>query len=524
MVAPPDTPAEPFQFAGTSLMNEPSRLEFVIAGGGTAGWIAAATLARFLGDCASITLVESDAIGTVGVGEATIPQIHNLLIGLGIDQTEFLQRTHASFKLGIEFVDWLHQGESYIHSFGQVGRGVGLIPFRQLWLRAHALGTAGDFGDFSFNIAAARSGRFAIGKSNDAAGSELAYAYHFDASLFADQLRDYATERGVRRVEGRIVAVERDSDNGDIAGLQLDGARHIPGNFFIDCTGFRSLLLGDALQVPYVDWTHWLPCDTALAMPTQSGPNFRPFTQSLARPAGWQWRIPLQHRTGNGHVFCSTFMDIDQATELLLASVEGKPLADPRPIRFATGHRREYWSHNCLALGLAAGFMEPLESTSIHLVQSGIGRLLNLLPRDLADMSTARSQFNRQSTTEWERVRDFLILHYVANERFGEPFWDHCRAIEIPATLSEKLALFQDSGLFVREEDELFLDDSWGQVMIGQGVMPRGWSPLADNVPGEDIGPFLDSLSKAYRTRAASLPSHRDFVAKMAGQSIRKNG
>ncbi|WP_296678351.1 tryptophan halogenase family protein [Novosphingobium sp.] len=501
-------------------MSDAPRLEFVIAGGGTAGWIAAATLARFLGDCAAITLVESDEIGTVGVGEATIPQIHNLLVGLGIDQGDFLRATNASFKLGIEFAGWLREGDSYIHSFGTVGRGVGLIPFRQLWLRGRALGQAGDFGNYSPNVAAAHEDRFGIGGNADGSAPDLAYAYHLDATLFAQMLRDYATQRGVRRVEGKIVSAERDSNSGNITALQLDADRRIAGNLFIDCTGFRSLLLGDALQVPFTDWTQWLPCDTALAVPSEPGPRFRPYTQSLARPAGWQWRIPLQHRTGNGHVFCSAFMDQEQASAVLLENLEGKPLADPRPIRFTTGHRREYWSHNCIALGLAAGFMEPLESTSIHLVQSGIARLLNLLPRDLTDCAVARAMFNRQSTTEWEHVRDFLVLHYVANQRMGDPFWDHCRTMAIPDGLAEKIALFQASGLFVREEDELFLDDSWGQVMIGQGIVPSGWSPLADNVPGEDIGPFLSSLARSCTARAQALPRHRDFIARMTGQKI----
>jgi tryptophan 7-halogenase len=498
-------------------MSEVPRLEFVIAGGGTAGWLAAATLARFLGNCASITLVESDEIGTVGVGEATIPQIHNLLIGLGIDQREFLRRTNASFKLGIEFVDWMRKGERYIHSFGQVGRGVGLIQFRQLWLRGKGLGVAGDYGDYSYNVEAARQGRFAIGKGQAATNPDLAYAYHLDATLFAGMLRDYAEDLGVKRVEGRIVAVDRDAATGDITALQLEGERSVRGPLFIDCTGFRSLLLGETLGVPFNDWSHWLPCDTALAVPSQPGAKFRPYTQSLAHPAGWQWRIPLQHRTGNGHVFCSSFMSVDEARALLLANLEGEALADPRPIHFKTGHRQSFWSHNCIALGLAAGFMEPLESTSIHLVQSGVSRLLNMLPRDLQNLDTARSSFNRLSEIEWQRVRDFLVLHYVANDRVGEPFWDHCRGIEIPPTLSEKIALFEEGGMFMREEDELFLDDSWGQVMIGQGIVPRGWSPLADNVPGEDVGPFLQSLAKSYRTKVQHLPTHADFVAQMAG-------
>jgi tryptophan halogenase len=504
-------------------MNDPTSLEIVIAGGGTAGWTAAATLARFLGNHATITLVESDAIGTVGVGEATIPQIHNLIIGLGLDQSEFLRATNASFKLGIEFIDWLRVGHSYIHSFGQVGRGVGLIPFRQLWLRARDLGVAEDFGDYSFNVAAARRGRFAIGDGRDGKLPDLAYAYHFDAALLARMLRGYAEERGVRRVEGMIERVERDPGTGDIRALQLDGGRNVAGKLFIDCTGFRSLLLGDTLGVPFTDWRRWLPCDTALAVPSEDGPDFRPYTQSIARSAGWQWRIPLQHRTGNGHVFCSDFMSVDEASSLLLDNIEGRALAEPRPIRFATGHRREFWSHNCVALGLAAGFMEPLESTSIHLVQSGLGRLLNLLSGNLEDASAARDTFNRLSVIEWQRIRDFLVLHYVANERVDEPFWDHCRAIELPDTLADKIALFRESGTFMREEDELFLDDSWGQVLLGQGILPRTWSPLADNVPAQDIGPFLESLARACSVKADALPDHRTFVAAMAGKVREKH-
>jgi tryptophan halogenase len=499
-------------------MTQPTPLDIVIAGGGTAGWVAAATLARFLGNRASITVVESEAIGTVGVGEATIPQIHNLIIGLGLDQADFLRRTNGTFKLGIEFSDWVSSGKSYIHSFGLTGRGVGLIPFRQLWLRGRALGVAGDFGDYSFNIAAARLGRMSKNAGSDTV-PELAYAYHFDASLFARMLRDYAEERGVRRIEGMILDLERDPESGDITALALDRERRIPGTFFVDCTGFRSLLLGKTLGVSYLDWSHWLPCDSALAVPCESSDAFRPYTQAMARPSGWQWRIPLQHRTGNGHVYCSRFISDDEAAALLLASLDGAPLADPRPIRFTSGRRETFWSHNCLALGLAAGFMEPLESTSIHLVQSALGRLLNLLPGDQAQIGAARETFNRLSAIEWARVRDFIVLHYFANGRDGDPFWDECRRMELPATLAEKIALFRESGLFIREEDELFLDDSWGQVMIGQGIMPETWSPLADNVPGEDIGPFLESLANSYRVKASTLPTHREFVAAIVGQA-----
>ncbi|MGZ2411257.1 tryptophan 7-halogenase [Sphingomonas sp. F9_3S_D5_B_2] len=503
-------------------MSQSSPLEIVIAGGGTAGWVAAATFARFVGNSASITLVESDEIGTVGVGEATIPQIHNLIIGLGLDQAEFVRETNATFKLGIAFNDWGTQGDSFIHSFGQTGRGVGLIPFRQLWLRGRSLGVAGDYGDYSFNVAAARLGRMAKGDGRPGAIPDLAYAYHFDASLFARMLRRYAEERGVQRIEGKIQSVERDPEAGDIASLALDGERRVAGNFFLDCTGFRSLLLGQALGVGYLDWTHWLPCDSALAVPCESSEAFRPCTQSTAREAGWQWRIPLQHRTGNGHVYCSSMMSDDEATALLLSNLDGAPLADPRPIRFTSGRRESFWSHNCLALGLAAGFMEPLESTSIHLVQSALGRLLNVLPGDTNEMTAARDTFNRLSEVEWARIRDFIVLHYVANRREGEPFWDQCRNMAIPETLAAKIELFQEAGLFIREEDELFLDDSWGQVMIGQDIMPRSWSPLADNVPAGDIGPFLESLAGGYRAKAETFPTHRQFVAAMVGDRAKE--
>ena len=501
-------------------MSQSTPLKIVIAGGGTAGWVAAATFARFLGNAASITLIESDEIGTVGVGEATIPQIHNLIVGLGLDQAEFLRQTNGTFKLGIEFAGWTRPDQSFIHSFGYTGRGVGLIPFRQLWLRGRSLGVAGELGDYNFNIAAARLGRM----SKEAATNtipDLAYAYHFDASLFARMLRNYAEERGVKRVEGMIVDVERHGETGDIAALSLNGERLIEGSLFIDCTGFRSLLLGKTLGVPFVDWSCWLPCNSALAIPCESSDAFRPYTQAMARSAGWQWRIPLQHRTGNGHVYCTSFTSDDEAAATLLANLDGKALGEPRPIRFTSGRRDSFWSHNCVALGLAAGFMEPLESTSIHLVQSAIGRLLNLLPGDLGDMSAGRDLFNRLSTIEWEHIRDFITLHYFANEREGEPFWDACRHMEVPSTLADKIAVFREAGLFIREEDELFLDDSWGQVMIGQGIVPKGWSPLADNVPGEDIGPFLEALANSYRLRAESLPTHRQFVSSMTAEPMK---
>ena len=453
-------------------MSEVSHRRIVIAGGGTAGWMAGATLARFLGQGTSITLVESEDIGTVGVGEATIPQIHLFVGGLGLYEADIVRETKATYKLGIEFDGWLEPGHRYIHAFGIVGRAVGIIPFRQLWHRARRDGVAEELGHYYFNEVAARAGRMAIpeGPRNSALG--LVHAYHFDASLFAAYLRRYAEARGVTRIEGKIQAVERADGSGDIAALLLDDARRVEGDFFVDCTGFRSLLLGQTLGVGFKDWSNHLPCDRALAVPSARTDAFRPYTQSIAHKAGWQWRIPLQHRTGNGHVYCSEFMSDDEAAAILLDNLEGEALDEPRPLRFKAGQREKCWSHNCVALGLAAGFMEPLESTSIHLIQTSIARLLTYLP-DGQVGDVARNKFNRVTSTEWQQIRDFLILHYRANRRVGEPFWDRCRTMPIPDTLAEKIALFEEAALIVREDNELFTEEGWGQVMIGQGLEPR---------------------------------------------------
>jgi len=499
-------------------MRDRDARQIVIAGGGTAGWMAAATLARFLGQTAAITLVESDAIGTIGVGEATIPQIHLFNHGLGIDERQFVAATKASFKLGIEFQDWLRPGHRYMHAFGIVGRGSGITPFRQLWARARLAGRAGEYGQYSFNETAARGGKMA-GPSGGGAIPDLTYAYHFDASLFAAFLRRYAEARGVVRIEGTIDCVDRDGESGDIAAIEVSGGRRVEGDLFIDCTGFRSMLLGEGLGTPFIDWSSHLPCDRALAVPCEPSEAFRPYTQSIARTAGWQWRIPLQHRTGNGHVYCSQFVSDDEAAATLLANLDGAALDEPRPLRFTTGHRESFWSHNCIALGLAAGFMEPLESTSIHLIQSGLARLLTLFPSN-AGAAAARDQFNRLSTIEWERIRDFLMLHYVANQRIGEPFWDQCRAMPLPDSLRAKIDLFEEGGSIVRESDELFTEEAWSQVMIGQGVMPRTTSPLANQVPTDELGDYMDTIADAYRRKAGMLPSHADYLANMLGQPV----
>ena len=498
-------------------MSEGRNLEIVIAGGGTAGWMTAALLSRFFGDVAIVTLVESQAIGTVGVGEATIPQIHAFNHALGIDERQFLGETNATFKLGIEFAGWLRPGHSYMHAFGTVGRGSGLIPFRHLWLRGRDLGVADEFGRYSFNEVAARAGRMERPSGRPGPFPDLAYAYHFDASLYAAYLRRYAEARGVRRVEGMIEKVERDGASGDITSLRLDGERSVAGSFFIDCTGFRSLLLGGALGVEFQDWSRFLPCDRALAVPCARSDAFRPYTQSIARQAGWQWRIPLQHRTGNGHVYCSQFISDDEAAETLLSNLDGEAQGDPRPIRFTAGMRGVVWSHNCVALGLAAGFMEPLESTSIHLIQSSLARLIKLLPGAHAGDATRRA-FNTMTATEWEQIRDFLVLHYRANQRVGEPFWNHCRELPMSDSLAAKIELYEESGGILREDGELFTEEAWSQVMTGQGLVAGSCSPLARTVEPDELGKYLETIAEGYRRKAATLPSHAEFVEAVVGK------
>ncbi len=472
--------------------------------------MAAAALGRFANR--EVVLIESDAIGTIGVGEATIPQIRLFNAALEIDEAEFLRETRGTFKLAIEFKGWSGEGMSYLHAFGHVGQGAGLLPFQHYWLRARAQGKAGPLSDYSLNDRAARAGKMQIYRQGSGQPvPDMPWAYHFDASLYAAYLRCYAEAHGVRRVEGTIADVERDPETGDITAVRLDGDRRIEGGFFLDCTGFRSLLLGKTLGVELDDWSHWLPCDRAIAVPCEAKGDFTPYTRATARRAGWQWRIPLQHRIGNGHVFCSDFMDEDEAVRILLASLDGEPTGDPQTLRITTGMRREQWSHNCLALGLAAGFMEPLESTSIHLVQSSIARLLQMLPRETV-APAMRTEFNRQASFEWTRIRDFLVLHYWANAREGEPFWDRCRNIDLPESLSNKIATFQAGGHIQREHEELFTEPGWLQVLVGQGIEPAGYNPLADAMPAAELDRFLSGMAEQQHKLVDAMPDHAPFL------------
>jgi tryptophan 7-halogenase len=486
--------------------------DVVIVGGGTAGWMAAAALSATMGEQLRIRLIESEQIGTVGVGEATIPAIRLFNGLIGIDEDQFLKATQGSFKLGIEFLNWGRIGESYMHGFGQIGQSLDLIEFWQYWLRGRKEGVAEPLGKYSFNEKVARAGKFArMPRIPNSELEGIAYAFHFDASLYARFLRGLAEGAGVVRTEGKIVTVNQDGESGFVRSLTLESGEEIVGELFIDCSGFRALLSEQTLGTGYVDWTHWLPCDRAIAVPSANVGPPRPYTQSIAHQAGWQWRIPLQHRTGNGYVFSSAYMDEDEATRILLTNVEGKPLADPRTIRFTTGMREKAWNRNVIALGLASGFIEPLESTSIHLVQNGIARLISHFPdRGFAQVNI--DAYNRRIAYDYERIRDFIILHYTANQR-DEPFWRYLREMELPDSLRGKIELFKATGRVFREQEELFAEVGWFQVLVGQNLLPETYHPLADVLTRDELADFLSDIRTIVSAPVSRLPSHGEFIA-----------
>ena len=493
-------------------MNAPDPTRVVIVGGGTAGWLAAASLARLIGPGARIELVESDAIGTVGVGEATIPQIRLLLHVLGINEDDFMRHTGATIKLGIQFEGWGAPGEAYMHAFGNTGSPLALLGFHHYWLRAQAQGLRSDLWDFSFNLRAAHANRFQRVEADPQTGLDaLVYAYHFDASRVAVYLRRYAEHLGVKRTEGRVVSVEQDPESGNLTEVRLEDERRVAGDLFIDCSGFRGLLIEDTLEAGFEDWSHWLPCDRAVAVQCERVSPIVPYTRAMAREAGWQWRIPLQSRTGNGHVFCSDFMDEDQATRTLLENLDGAVRGEPRVIRFTTGRRKQFWKGNCVALGLASGFMEPLESTSIHLVQSGVDRLVKLFPGPRPDPS-AVVEYNRQTRREFELIRDFLVLHYHLNQRPGA-FWEACRNMELPDGLGRKMALFRSTGGIAREAEDLFAEEAWLQVMIGQGIRPGAWHPMANRLSHDQLAQFMSQSKKLVKQAVNRITSHESFIA-----------
>ena len=487
----------------------------MIVGGGAAGWMTAAALSRVVQpQDVSLTLVESEEIGIIGVGEATIPDMLQFNLFLGIAEDELMRATQATFKLGIEFVDWSKKGSRYFHPFGFHGVDIDGLDFHQYWLRCRANGHAHSLGDYCLTEIVARKNKFGFPDTRvpGAPASYLRYAYHFDAALYAQFLRRLAESRGVRRVEGKVREVLREPESGDLTGVVLESGESVTGDFFIDCTGFRSLLLDKTLGVPWVDWRRWLPCDAALAVACEHDGPPPPYTRSTAKTAGWQWKIPTQRRTGNGHIYCSEFMSEDEATTSLMDDLDGKPMGTPRLIRFATGHREKFWEKNCVAIGLSAGFLEPLESTSLYLIRQGISRFIALFP-DASQPPVFRDEYNRWMRKDFEQVRDLLVFHYFANGR-DEPFWRHCRRIDIPETLRRRLDLFSEGGRFLRYEGELFPSASWVAVMLGQGVVPRAVDPLVATRPVADIEAKLGLLRQAMNEFADTLPSHEAALAR----------
>ena len=486
----------------------------VIVGGGTAGWMAAAGLARILrDDQIKIRLIESEVIGTVGVGEATIPHIHYYNRLLGLDEDEFVRRTNATFKLGIEFVNWGRLGDRYIHPFGAYGQDMEGLHFHHFWLRHAKAGGGRPLDDYCMAILAARQGRFQRpdpSKPNSPL-SAITYAFHFDASLYARYLRELAEAAGVVRTEGKITHVNQDAESGHVKSVALESGETVEGDLFIDCSGFRGLLIEQTLKSGFEDWSAWLPCDRAVARACRKVADPTPYTRSTAKSAGWQWRIPLQTRTGNGHVYCSDHLSDEEALNSLNADLDGQPLSEPNFLRFKAGVRRKPWNKNVVSLGLASGFLEPLESTSIHLVQTAVARLLTNFP-DKAFNQHDIDYYNRRTILEFEQVRDFIILHYKATGREDSPFWNYCRSMSIPQTLEERLAIFEENARLHRLDNELFSETSWLAVLHGQNVTPQRYHPIADIIPDDELDSRMERIAAVMASCASRMPMHQEFI------------
>jgi tryptophan 7-halogenase len=490
-------------------MNEKAIRSILIVGGGTAGWMTAAALSNTLAKNCKIILIESEEIGTVGVGEATIPPIRTFNQMLGIDEREFVKATKGSFKLGIEFVNWGKLDHRYFHPFGPHGKPFDILPVHQYWLRA---GDGSNFDDHSMAWALAKEGRFTRPTPDERnVLSTFDYAYHFDAGLYAKFLRQYSESKGVIRAEGKVASVQQHGETGFVTGVTMEDGRQIEADLFIDCSGFRGLLIEGALQAGYEDWTHWLPCDRAVAIPCAKGGAFTPYTRSTAHAAGWQWRIPLQHRTGNGYVYCSKFISDDQALDTLLGNLDGETLAEPNRLRFTTGRRRKFWDKNVIAIGLASGFMEPLESTSIHLIQAGISKILALFPDRNFDPLLI-DEYNHIAVTEFERIRDFLVLHYKLTTRDDSELWRYCAAMDIPDTLQFKIDHFRHYGRHIPRDMDLFGPPSWLAVHIGQGNMPLATDPLGDYRDEAGGREWLRKLRDTMALGAKQQPTHQQFI------------
>ncbi len=495
----------------------------VIVGGGSAGWMSAALLSKLTQKKFTIHLVESDEIATIGVGEATIPAIKTYNNLLGLNEKEFVQATQATFKLGIEFCNWGEKGHSYFHAFGALGRSWEWLSFYQYWIKLYRLGKATAFEHYCIASQMSLHNRFVkpdLTRKNSPL-HEIAYAYHFDAALYALYLRKLSENNGVIRTEGKISQVKQHKDSGHIEAVVLENGTEIKGDLFIDCSGMHALLIEKTLKTGFEDWSHWLPCNRAWALPSEVLPTLHPYTQARAHDAGWQWRIPLQHRTGNGLVFSNDFTDEDSALTVLQEHLITKPTADPRLIKFKTGKRKKMWNANCVAIGLSSGFIEPLESTSLHLVQTAITRLISLFP----DKNFAQANidhFNRQSDFEIECIRDFVIAHYKVTDRNDTPFWRYCKHMTVPDRLEQRLAAFKTYGRVERVADELFREDSWVQVLIGQGLMPEYYDPLVDLKGEAEIVDFVSITKSVIEKCVENMPSHKDFIDQNFKATINK--
>ncbi|MDX1626174.1 MAG: tryptophan halogenase family protein [Wenzhouxiangellaceae bacterium] len=489
----------------------------VIVGGGTAGWMAASALARTFGHELEIELIESEAIGTVGVGEATIPPIKNFNLLLELDEADFLRAVGGTYKLGIEFENWGELGESYFHPFAPHGIDTWAAQFHHYWLRARRLGETAPLDDFSLETRMARENLF-----GNRTGRPANYAYHFDAAGYAKLLRGLSEKMGVTRTEGKVVDVAQDGESGAIESVRLEDGRTIAGDLFIDCTGFRALLIERTLGAGWEDWSQWLRSDRAIAVQTEATAPPAPYTRSTARSCGWQWKIPLQHRVGNGLVYCSDYLDEDAATQMLLDNLEGRALTDPRPIRFRTGRRLEQWNRNCVSLGLSSGFLEPLESTSIHLIQNSIIRLIKMFPRRRVEQSSI-DQFNRETRAEIEYIRDFIILHYHVNQRSDAQYWIDLREMEIPDSLRHKIELFSNNGMIFRDNNELFSEVSWTSVMVGQGLEPRGYHPVADTWSDEKLKSLMAKVKADIAAVLRTTPAHEEYIRRHCGQGASRS-
>lgn len=488
-------------------MNEQKVKKVVIAGGGTSGWCAAAALVQQLGPLLDITLIESEEIGTVGVGEATFPTIRGFHKILDLDEREFLRITRGSIKLGISFENWARLNDRYIHSFGVIGRSTWLGDFQNFWLAAKASGFGGEIGDYCFELQAAKAHKFFTSDT-----SKINYAYHFDAALYARYLRTRSEAKGVKRIEGKISSIQQNSESGFIEAVTLESGQRVEGDFFVDCTGFRGLLIEQTLKAGYEDWSRWLRNDSALALQTDFPlDDIPPYTRAIAHQSGWQWKIPLQHRQGTGHVYSTAYTTDDEARRVLMENLEGDIRVELRLLKFRTGRRRSAWVKNCVAVGLAGGFVEPLESTSIHLIQSGVTRLLRLFPFSGCSDSLAR-QYNQESRIEYERVRDFIVLHYKATERDDTPYWRDCRDMDVPDTLAHRLELFRETGLVFPDPEDVFRVDSWLQVMLGQRIEPKAYHHMARMLSDERLQNMLHTLKGNISDAVAKLPAHKDFL------------